>query len=272
MDYSGFLNFASNLAMEAGAFLKRFRGEGHLDIQAKVAGLDFVTNADKTAQKMIFESIAATYPDHGFIGEEDGLGNDGARALLRDGAERLFWVVDPLDGTLNYIRGLNGYSVSIALVRGTKPVVGVVYAPVEDELYSACEGGGAFKNGMPISASDCRDIHNALIIPSVPLTDMDLRDKMLAINSRLSRITLNTRIFGSAAVEISHVAHAGVDAYFEYGIYPWDVAAGVIIAREAGAIASSLDGREYELGDPGILVSAEGIHMAMVEAIGFDGK
>lgn len=220
--------------------------KGHVVPQEKGVR-DLVTAADHASQSQIQAEIARRFPDHIFVGEESPeLGT-----AWRFG---LAWMVDPLDGTLNFVHGLPGFSVSIALCRDSRPLLGVVYDPWLDETYSAFSGGGARCNGQPIAPSGCNDLGRALFVhslPSVVTADhLELR-RFTAMVQRCS-----TRRLGSAALNLCYVAQGRLDGYWASTLKPWDIAAGALIAQEAGAHCGNLSGGPLDLADPRMLVTS----------------
>ena len=264
-----FMRTAEAVAREAGQFLKDFAHSRRLDVSAKGSEYDFVTNADRESQALIFRRIGEKYPQHRLIGEEDNLSDaEIACMLAQAGPEEYFWIVDPLDGTINYIRHLSSYAVSVGLVNRGRCVAGAVYVPAEDAMYSAALGEGAYLNGTPIHASDCDSLSRALTGTGAPVADMAMRRRFTAWAREVAMRTLSLRMLGCAAQALALAACGAVDAHWEMGLHPWDVAAGLILAQEAGCMITDLWGKPYSFdGRGGILVSAPGIHGALCRAI-----
>jgi myo-inositol-1(or 4)-monophosphatase len=210
---------------------------------------DFVTDADLASQNAIQGIIAARYPDHAFIGEEQ------SAALASRRSDQITWVVDPLDGTTNYVHSYPNYAVSVALTRDQEILVGVIYDPLRDECYSAAAGRGAWRNGDSIRVSGATSIGQSLIAVSLPARverhSPDLLD-FIEIVQRCQAV----RRSGSAALNLAHVACGALDAFSATCIQPWDVAAGVLLIREAGGIVTSRAGAIFDLWNPHFVAAA----------------
>lgn len=208
---------------------------------------DFVTDADYDAQKVIQEILQSNFPDHGFVGEE----SKGAAALRQfDGDDHeLNWVVDPLDGTMNFIHQLRSFAVSIALCQGERPLVGCVFDPLLDESYCAIAGMGASLNGNPIRPSRCQSMPEALMVVSLPAAvtaDHPQVKRFLNVVGRAASV----RRLGSAALNLCYVACGRTDGYWAVNLKAWDVAAGWLILREAGGNLCDFDGNAPQLFAP----------------------
>lgn len=227
MKYDDYLSTALSMARAAGDILMDYFRTSKLDIHTKLNASDVVTSADKASEALIKGVIHEKYPDHGIIAEESG-------AEHADKEWR--WVIDPLDGTTNFSQGLPVFCVSIALEHHGEAVVGVVYAPYLGELFHAVKGEGAFLNGKPIHCSAKENIAEAVVATGVPY------DKNVNPDNNLREIVdvvpnvRGLRRLGSAAIDLSYVAAGFFDAYWELNINRWDVAAGILIVKEAGGI------------------------------------
>jgi myo-inositol-1(or 4)-monophosphatase len=217
---------ARRVARQAGKLAADFyRSRNTLSIERK--GIqDVVSKADRASEDLILTELAGEFPDDGFLGEEGG---------LRREAEYT-WVVDPIDGTDNFLRGIPFWCVSIALVAARQPLIGVIYNPVADEMFSAVKGGGAFLNGEPIRVSDTTEIERARLCvgfsyrrPIAP--HMRALEALLAAHCEYSRL-------GSGALGVAYTAAGRFDGYWEYHINAWDVAAGIVIVTEAGGVTN----------------------------------
>ncbi|MBB2677233.1 inositol monophosphatase family protein [Rhizobium phaseoli] len=213
------------VALEVGREAARFRSDsnpGTLAVENK--GLqDFVTVADRRAEQAIRDGLISPFPDDMFMGEESGGRSGGAGT----------WVVDPIDGTTNYIRGFRYWAVSIAFVVGDKIEIGVVYDAAEDKVFHAVRGGGAFKDGLPIHAAATIDPANALVI--LGHSRRTSFDDHLALSRRLHERGMDYRRTGAAAIDLIRIAEGAADLYYERHLNAWDMLAGALIAQEAGA-------------------------------------
>jgi myo-inositol-1(or 4)-monophosphatase len=226
---------------------------------------DLVTEADLASQQAIRQVLLSAFPDHQFLGEETE--NDAKTTQTAGNPGGFRWIVDPLDGTLNYVRGMPSYSVSIALERDSNVLVGVVFDPLLDECFTAVQGRGAFLNGRPLRSSQCRSLDEALVAISfsadVPRGSVEIRRFIEVLHAAQSM-----RRTGSAALNLCYVASGRLDAYFASSLKSWDVAAGVLIAREAGAVLTSLGGREFDLQRPDLAVAATAeVHAELLQAL-----
>jgi myo-inositol-1(or 4)-monophosphatase len=245
----------------------RAGGRELLDRQGKFqarekAPADLVTDADEASQDAIQRVIAARFPNHAFIGEEQP-----ARDPLAKQAE-FTWIVDPLDGTTNYVHGYPQYAVSVALAAGTKLLAGVVYDPLADNCFSAAAGRGAWCDGVPIRTSNVTTVSAALATVSLPAhVRRDSPDLVDFIEASL--VCQAVRRSGSAALNFAYVAKGALDAFWARHIHPWDVAAGVLMVREAGGVVTSRDGGEFNLWKPDFLAaSGRELHAALLDALG----
>jgi myo-inositol-1(or 4)-monophosphatase len=215
-------------------------GEAHgrATAQSKSTATDMVSEMDRAAERLIVERLLAVRPDDGVVGEE---------GAARSGTSGLRWVIDPLDGTTNYLYGLPGWGVSIAAEDADGVVAGVVIDAVRGEVYAATRGGGAFRDGRPIACSDVTDLGAALVGTGFAYAAERRRAQGVVIAGLLPRVR-DIRRFGAAAVDLCLVACGRLDAYFERGLSWWDLAAGGLVATEAGAVLSSLDGGPVSAG------------------------
>lgn len=217
---------------------------------------DLVSQADLAAQEAIRDCILKSFPDHDFLSEEDAADRK-AKGLPQIDQRRseYRWVVDPLDGTTNYIHHMPGYAVSIALQKGNEIVLGVVYDPLSKETFVAERGKGATLNGRPLKTSGCTALDKALVAVSfsahVPRDSPEIRRFVEVLLA-----TQSVRRLGSAALNLCYVAAGRLDAYFATSVAIWDIAAGLLIAEEAGGKYSALDGSEVVLERPELIAAA----------------
>lgn len=230
-DPAELLALAIRTAEAAGALLMQ-RPE-HFAVNEKSSAIDFATQMDHASEQLIVEHLLAVRPDDGVIGEE------GSQRKSKSG---ITWVIDPLDGTVNYFYGLPGWNVSIAAKDEEGVLVGAVYAPTARTLWSASRGGGSYKNGIPIHCNDPVALDRALISTGFSY-DLALRTEQGERIARLIPRIRDLRRIGAAAVDLCHLASGMVDGYFEATLNEWDLAAGGLIATEAGAIVTGRNGQ-----------------------------
>lgn len=228
---------------------------GKVSVREKGRG-DLVTSADLAAQELIREIVLGAFPTDAFLGEES-VGAVESAADFR-------WIVDPLDGTSNYVHGLEFYAVSIGLEYRGNLVVGVVYEPVRDRCFRAADGAGATLNGTPIHVSEVDSLGSALLVTGFP-PGMRGRADLLRLFEEFCCESHSVRRLGSAALDLVYVASGQFDGFYAPNLNPWDAAAGIVIVREAGGRITNLDGTPYSLETPDILASNGAIHDAMVE-------
>lgn len=242
-DYSEILQLAKETAKQAGDFVCGAR-TSEMIIEPK-SRTDFVSDKDKTAEMLIRESIHKKFPKHLFFGEESVYGTseeDEIKKIEEFRDEDYIWVVDPIDGTVNYIRDFPVFAISIAVIHHKEIVAGVVYDVYRDELFFAEKG--AFKNGVPIHVSDAVLAADSIITTSMP-NDLDVRKRITDIISKTAGLFQSMRIWNSAAISLVTTACGRSDADYEAGIHLWDIAAGVLIVKEAGGEITLINGEPY---------------------------
>tara|TARA_R110000850_G_scaffold22210_13_gene64983 strand:+ start:15753 stop:16538 length:786 start_codon:yes stop_codon:yes gene_type:complete len=216
---------------------------------------DLVTDADFASQKAILNHISECYPEHNMLGEE-GLNK-------QDGDSEYRWVIDPLDGTSNYVHGFPYYCVSIGLEHQGELLLGVVYDPNRDEMFSAFQGRGATLNGTPIAPSRILTLDQAMLVASLPVgvTGRDIAiDRFLRVLPESQTLQRT----GSAALNLCYVATGRIEGYWSSNLKPWDMAAGVLICREAGGAVTSIENAEFTIEIPSILATnGTNIHVAL---------
>ncbi len=218
-------------ALQAGEILRAGVGQEHR-IRHK-GTVDLVTEMDQRSEDFLVKEIRAHYPDHSILTEESG-------SLA--GLDSHCWYIDPLDGTTNYAHGLPIFAVSLAYAENGEMQVGVVYDPMQDELFWAEKGGSAWLNDQPLHVSTTRDLIQSLMVTGFPYAVLDTPHNNIENFIRLSRLTQGVRRLGSATLDLCYVAAGRLDAYWEIRLSPWDLAAGALIVREAGGLVTSLDG------------------------------
>ena len=267
--YLNYARAAAEIAREAGQFLKHFSDGHRLDVERKGGDLDFVTNADRGSQRLIADRLRERFPEHHFIGEEDGVpDSEIARRIAGGGDADFFWICDPLDGTVNYIHHLGVYAVSLGLVHRGVSVAGAICVPEAGEVFLAARGEGAFLNGKPIRASKCDRLVRAFTATDIPVTDMDMRKRYVDWFSGVSLGSAGLRMPGSACTALALVADGRLDAYWNLGAHPWDVAAGMVLVEEAGGCVTDMFSDPFDFGMAGgVLACAPGLEGAFREAI-----
>jgi myo-inositol-1(or 4)-monophosphatase len=218
---------------------------------------DIVTDADVAAQAIIVKVIRQQFPDHGFLAEEEGAGNQ---------AGEWVWIIDPLDGTVNYARGLPWFAVSVALAHCGHVVAGVVWNPLRQDLYAAASGAGALLNGQSIHVSSRAPLAQA-IIGLDWARNPTVRAQVLSALNRLAPAVGTVRAIGSAALALCYVATGQLDAYFHLALQPWDGAAAGLLVREAGGQVTNLSGAEWEYAMPACAASNGLLQTALLELL-----
>jgi myo-inositol-1(or 4)-monophosphatase len=226
---SNLMPVAQEAARAAGAHIATwFYRREELAISQKEHANDLVSHVDQLAERTIVEILRAAFPTHAILGEEYG--------EQRTQQSDYQWIIDPLDGTTNFLHGYAQFGVSIGLTFEQTLILGVVYDPIKDELFYAQKGQGAFLNHQPISVTQPASLSACVIATGFPFREFDFIDQYLAILKRLMLGTQGLRRAGSAALDLCYVAAGRFDAYFEFRLKAWDIAAGALIAQEAGAL------------------------------------
>lgn len=226
----------------------------------KKGRIDLVTAADLAVERAFRELIAGRFAEHAVLGEEDATGGGPGEAAIR-------WIIDPVDGTTNFAHGLAFFSVSIALEIEGRVELGVVFDPVAGELFTAERGGGARLNGQPIRVATCNDLVDALLCTGFPYSVREERRRQLHVFGAFLEEAQAVRRLGSASLDLCYVACGRLDGYWEEKIQPWDIAAGALIAEEAGAAVSGMDGSRFDPFAGHLVAAATGIHEGMLEVI-----
>ncbi|QHS09778.1 inositol monophosphatase family protein [Sinimarinibacterium sp. NLF-5-8] len=231
------VNIAVMAARAAGTVIHRHADRvDQLQIERKARN-DFVSQIDRAAEAEIIRIIRRAYPDHAILAEESG--EQSAR-----GNSEVTWIIDPLDGTTNFLHRIPQFAVSIGIQVKDKLEHGVIYAPMNQDLYTASRGRGAMLNNRRLRTSHCRDISQALIATGVPLQERFMPRYEPMLRSAVEQ-TAGVRRFGSAALDLAAVAAGHYEGYWEFNLQPWDIAAGIVLVQEAGGVVREIDG-----GDP----------------------
>lgn len=253
-----YLEIATEAALAAGRVLQDYWGNLS-QVEEKGRSGDLVTNADRASEEVILEIIQRHFPDHSFLAEESGqLGKTQADYL---------WAIDPLDGTTNYAHQYPIYAVSIGLLIAGVPQVGVIYNPSREELFRAGKGLGASCNRHPIRVSKTTTLDQSLLVTGFAYDRRETEDNNYAEFCHLTHLTQGVRRSGSAALDLSDVASGRVDGYWERGISPWDVAAGIVLVEEAGGTVSAYDGSAISLEEGRILATNQLLHHQLSSAL-----
>lgn len=239
---SSYVDAAEEIAREAGALLSDYFVRR---VKFELKGeFDLVTEADRNSEKLVIERLTKMFPDHGIVAEEGG-GHESSSGYR--------WYVDPLDGTTNFAHGFPIYNVTLGLERDGEMIAGVIYDPTRDEMFAAEKGSGATLNGQPIHVSSAARLEDSLVATGFPS-----RKRHLNINihfyHQLAMATHGVRRGGSAAIDIAYVACGRLEAFWEFGLNPWDLAAGKLLVAEAGGQVTDMHGAPHAIRGPHLLV------------------
>ncbi len=254
-----FLDIATEAALAAGAVLQSYWGKLE-DVQEKGRPGDLVTEADKASEAVILQILSRHFPNHAVLAEESG--------QLGDRANPFLWAVDPLDGTTNYAHQYPFYAVSIGLLIEGVPQVGVVFDPFRQEVFRAAKGLGATRNRSVMQVSRTPTLSSSLLVTGFAYDRRETPDNNYAEFCHLTHMTQGVRRGGSAAIDLAYVACGRLDGYWERGLSPWDLAAGVVLVEEAGGIVTAYDGSAFSLDTGRILATNGQIHQALSHELG----
>jgi len=259
MLYSATINVMVKAARRAGRSLKRDLGEiEHLQVSLK-GPANFVSLADKRAEEILYQDLAKARPGYGFIGEEGG---------QREGTDKSHtWIVDPLDGTTNFLHGIPQFAISIGLAREGTVIAGVIYNPANDELYISERGKGAFLNDQRLRVAGRRQLNECVVacgLPHIGRGDHEeFRREMIAIQDRVAGL----RRFGAASLDLAFVAAGRLDGYWERNLQSWDIAAGMLMVREAGGTVSGVQGNDDPLLTGHVVCGNEFVHGELIKIL-----
>ncbi len=251
-----FMAAAAEAALKAGGIL-RDNISGAREISYK-GEINLVTEMDRRSERAVVETLLAAFPEHSVLAEEE--------TDIKSGS-KFRWIIDPLDGTTNYAHGYPNFSVSIALEQAGEIILGAVYDPMRDELFSAEKGGGAYLNGKKINVSRTDTLIRSLLATGFPYDRTRSEENNLNYFSVLLMASQEVRRSGSASLDLCSVASGRLDGYWELKLQPWDVAAGSLILAEAGGMVSDFSGAGFSIYDKEILASNGRIHGHMVEIL-----
>ncbi|MGE5386883.1 MAG: inositol monophosphatase family protein [Betaproteobacteria bacterium] len=256
------LNIAIKAARRAGQIINRASNDLDLLTITTKRSNDFVTEVDKKAESVIIETLKEAYPNYGILAEESG---ETPGQGKRDAEFQ--WIIDPLDGTTNFIHGFPQYSVSIALARNGIVEQGVVFDPNRNELFTASKGGGAYLNDRRIRVSKRLKLQESLIGTGFPYRDFSQADSYLAIFKELTQKCSGIRRPGSAALDLSYVACGRYDGFWEFSLSPWDMAAGSLLISEAGGLVSDLQGESTYLTSGNIVAGTPKVFAQLLQIV-----
>tara|TARA_R110000868_G_scaffold1554_3_gene12475 strand:+ start:38063 stop:38884 length:822 start_codon:yes stop_codon:yes gene_type:complete len=246
------INVMNNAARKASRLLMRDFGEvEQLQVSRKGPG-DFVSEADRRTENILHEELHKARPGFGFLMEEGGA-IEGENANER-------WIIDPIDGTTNFLHGIPHFAISIAVERDKELVAGIVYEPVRDEIFWAERNEGAFLNRRRLRVSERSDMADALIATGIPFGKRPGKKAFSAMLTAAMDKTAGVRRQGSAALDLAYVAAGRYEGFWEVGLSPWDIAGGIVIVREAGGLVSQIDGRDNMLYGDSILASNQRLY------------
>ena len=259
MARSALLNVMVAAVMKAGRTLARDFGEvENLQVSMKGPG-DFVSAADKKAEKTLIEELSRARPGYGFLTEE---------SAPIEGTDRSHrWIIDPLDGTTNFLHGIPIFAISVALERDGQIVAGVIFNPVMNELYVAERGGGAFMNDRRLRVASRSALPDCVIATGIPFLGRPGHAEYLKTLSNVMLEVAGVRRNGAAALDLAWVASGRFDGYWESGLHPWDIAAGLLLVREAGGFVSDLAGSDRILETGGVCAGNEAVHRRLLAVL-----
>lgn len=253
-----FLDIATEAALDAGAIVQSYWGNLNA-IEEKGRPGDLVTAADKASEKAILEVLRRHVPEHGILAEESG--------KLGDSTSQYLWAIDPLDGTTNFAHQYPPFGVSIGLLIDGIPQVGVVFDPFHNELFRAATGLGATRNRQPIRVSQTAELRNSLLVTGFAYDRRETPDNNYAEFCHLTHLTQGVRRSGSASIDLCYVSCGRLDGYWERGLSPWDLAAGVVILSEAGGKITAYDGSPWKIESGRILATNGKLHESLSQEL-----
>jgi len=263
------LNIAIKAARRAGSVINRAALDGSpLEVRAKHAN-DFVTQIDRAAESAAIDIIRRAYPDHVILAEESGESRiSGTRpGKAKSAQSETRWIIDPLDGTTNFIHGFPQYAVSIAVEQRGRIAHAVVYDPLKNELFTASQGRGAFLNDRRMRVTKCTHLRDALVGTGFPFKELSRLDLYLRHLEGIMRGAAGIRRAGAAALDLAYVACGRLDAFWEMGLAPWDMAAGALLISEAGGLVGDLGGGQDYLASGDIAAATPKVFPELLAAL-----
>jgi myo-inositol-1(or 4)-monophosphatase len=255
------LNIMVKAARRASQIINRASQDvEHLKITKKQQS-DFVTEVDKAAEAAIIDVLREAYPEYGILAEESGL------TAGTDADSEYQWIIDPLDGTTNFIHGFPQYAVSIALAHKGQLIEAVIYDTLRNEMFTASKGGGAFLNERRIRVTKCLKLEDALIGTGFPYRTFTHVDAYMGIFKELSQRTAGIRRPGAASLDLAYVACGRLDGFWEFGLCPWDMAAGCLLISEAGGLVSDLSGGESYMKSGNLIAGTPKVFAQLLQVV-----
>jgi myo-inositol-1(or 4)-monophosphatase len=251
------LNIAVRAARKAGSIINRAALAGGLNVRSKRAK-DYVTQIDHAAEEAIIEVVRKAYPEHGFLAEESGASAADAEYV---------WIIDPIDGTTNFIHGFPQYCTSIGIRHRGALAHAVVYDPVANELFTASKGRGAFLNDRRIRVTPLTKLGEALVGTGFPFKELDRLDLYMRQLHKMMQTCSGVRRAGAAALDLAYVACGRLDAFWELGLAPWDMAAGALLIQEAGGLVGDLKGDQTYMESGDIVAATPKVFTSLLEAL-----
>tara|TARA_Y100001958_G_C21209887_1_gene535721 strand:+ start:459 stop:1259 length:801 start_codon:yes stop_codon:yes gene_type:complete len=253
------INLITRACMKASKFLIRDFGEiENLQVSSKAPG-DFVTSADKRTEKILVEELQKAHPDYGIVTEESGIIN---KLNLKNR-----WIIDPIDGTMNFLNGIPQFAISVGYEENNEIKCGVVFNPITNEMFCAQKGSGAYLNNSRIRVSSKKKMKDSLLVTGGPKQASNIKDKIFKEYITISKNVSNVRKFGSASLDMAYVASGRFDGYWQRELNYWDIAAGVIIVKEAGGFVNFFDEDKNNPLKKNIIASNSNIHNELKEFI-----
>ena len=253
------LNVMIAAARKAGRPLIRDFGELE-NLQISMKGpADFVTTADHRTEQILIDELTKARPGYGFLGEEGG------KVEGHDRTHR--FIIDPIDGTTNFMHGIPQFAISIALEREGQLVSGVVYNPVTDDLFTAEKGNGAFLNNKRLRVAARKDMGAAVIATGLPFMGKDGHARSSAEMAAVMNVTAGIRRFGAASLDLAYVAAGRFDGFWEHGLQPWDMAAGIVLLKEAGGVITDMQGGDQMMTNGQVVCANENLHPQLLKLL-----
>lgn len=251
------INIATRAARAAGTVIMRNMDRLDTVTVTTKGPNDFVSEVDRLAEQAIIDTVRKTHPDHGFLGEETG----------RQGGDDYVWIIDPLDGTTNYLHGFPAFAVSLGIQHKGRMEHGVIYDPLRQELFTASRGGGATLDGKKIRVTAVNGLERALIGTGFPFLEHQDVDAFMAMLRGIITKTAGVRRAGAASLDLAYVAAGRLDGFWELGLQPWDMAAGVLMVQEAGGIVGDVDGGTGYMESGNIVAGGQKVFAALVREL-----